>query len=76
MKIHRNCSLKKFNTFSVDEKAQLLFEVDNISDIPNILSNVELYIGYKKHVSKLPQPLEHPKYLSSAGMKGIRNKFR
>ena len=38
MKIHRNCSLKKFNTFSVDEKAQLLFEVDNISDIPNILS--------------------------------------
>ncbi|MDB2366329.1 UDP-N-acetylmuramate dehydrogenase [Flavobacteriaceae bacterium] len=38
MKIHRNCSLKKFNTFSVDEKAQLLLEVDNISDIPNILS--------------------------------------
>ena len=38
MKIHRNCSLKKFNTFSVDEKAQLLLEVDNISDLANILS--------------------------------------
>ena len=39
MKIHRNFSLKKFNTFNVDEVAQLIFEIDNISDLPNILSN-------------------------------------
>ena len=39
MKIHRNSSLKKFNTFNVDEVAQLIFEIDNISDLPNILSN-------------------------------------
>jgi UDP-N-acetylmuramate dehydrogenase len=39
MEIHRNSSLKKFNTFNVDEVAQLIFEIDNISDLPNILSN-------------------------------------
>jgi len=37
MKIHRNSSLKKFNTFNVDEIAKLLLEVDNISDLPNVL---------------------------------------
>ena len=39
MKIHRNSSLKKLNTFNVDEVARLIFVVDNISDLPNILSN-------------------------------------
>ena len=39
MKIHRNSSLKKFNTFNVDELAQLIIEINNISDLPNILSN-------------------------------------
>jgi UDP-N-acetylmuramate dehydrogenase len=39
MKIHRNSSLKKLNTFNVDEVARLIFEVDSISDLPNILSN-------------------------------------
>jgi len=38
MKIYRNSSLKKFNTFNVDEIAKLLLEVDNISDLPNVLS--------------------------------------
>ena len=39
MEIHRNSSLKKFNTFNVDELAQLIIEINNISDLPNILSN-------------------------------------
>ena len=39
MKIHRNFSLKKLNTFNVDEVARLIFVVDSISDLPNILSN-------------------------------------
>ena len=38
MKIHRNASLKNFNTFNVDEKAEILFEIDNIEDLSNILS--------------------------------------
>ena len=39
MKIHRNSSLKKLNTFNVDEVARLIFVVDSISDLPDILSN-------------------------------------
>lgn len=35
--------------------------------IPNILSNIEQYIGYKKEVSTLAVPLELPKYTSSYG---------
>lgn len=35
--------------------------------IPNILSNIEQHIHYKKTVSSLPKPIEHPKYVSSAG---------
>ena len=38
MKVHRNASLKNFNTFNVDEKARILFEINNISDLSNILS--------------------------------------
>jgi len=43
--------------------------------IPNILSNIELYIGYKHRVSYLPKPLPHPINLSSTGMKSIKNKL-
>lgn len=35
--------------------------------IPNILSNIEQHINYKKTVSSLPKPIELPKYISSAG---------
>jgi len=35
--------------------------------IPNIIANIEQYIGYKKHVSTMPTPLEHPVYTSKAG---------
>jgi len=38
--------------------------------IPNILSNVELYLGYKKHTSFLPVPLETPKNMSIVGLRG------
>ena len=38
MEVVRNGSLKKFNTFNVDEKARILFEINNISDLSNILS--------------------------------------
>jgi len=38
MNVQRNASLKNFNTFNVDEKARILFEINNISDLSNILS--------------------------------------
>ena len=41
--------------------------------INNIISNIELYITYKKSVSYNPVPLELPKYISSAGSKTRKN---
>ena len=35
--------------------------------IPNILINIEQHLYYRKDVSKIPKPLEHPKYISTAG---------
>ena len=40
--------------------------------IPNILSNIEQYLGYKKQISTLPVPLQHPKYLSNQGLKSMK----
>lgn len=42
--------------------------------IPNILSNIELYLGYKKDTSFLPVPLEPPKNMSVVGLRGYSNK--
>ena len=41
--------------------------------IPNILSNLELYIGYKNDVSNLPEPIPLPVNMSNAGLKSINN---
>ena len=41
--------------------------------VPNIINNIELYLGYKKSVSTLPIPLELPKYISDAGTRTNSN---
>jgi len=33
MEVVRNGSLKKFNTFNVDEKAKVLVEIDKVGDL-------------------------------------------
>ena len=38
MEVVRNGSLKKFNTFNVDEKAKVLVEIDKVDDLFNFLS--------------------------------------
>ena len=38
MEVVRNGSLKKFNTFNVDEKAKVLVEIDRVSDLFTFLS--------------------------------------
>ena len=40
--------------------------------VPNILSNIEQYLGFKKHISTLPIPLSHPKNLSNQGLKSMK----
>jgi UDP-N-acetylmuramate dehydrogenase len=46
MKVYRNGSLKKFNTFSVDERAKVLVEIDKVNDLPTFLSK-------EKHKDKM-----------------------
>ena len=41
--------------------------------VPNILSNVELYLGYKRDVSNIAEPVPLPKNMSSKGRKFIIN---
>lgn len=41
--------------------------------VRNIMSNVELYLTYKKRVSFNPMPLGRPKYISNAGTKTNEN---
>ena len=41
--------------------------------ISNILSNIEMYLVYKKDVSNLPLPIEHPKYISDSGTRTNNN---
>ena len=43
--------------------------------VSNILSNIEMHKVYKKNVSKLPKPMDLPKYISSAGTRTNPNYF-
>ena len=42
--------------------------------ITKILSSIEQYLGYKKDISTLPNIMEYPEYLSTAGDKSLENK--
>lgn len=41
--------------------------------INNIISNIELYMTYRKSISYIPIPLSNPTYVSSAGTKTNKN---
>ena len=41
--------------------------------VPNVLTEVEQYLGYLDAVQKLPNPLPLPENLSSAGTKTLRS---
>ena len=64
-----------FLQYSKNMNTDLLKQIKKLNNIvikytvPNILSNIELYIGYKKRVSQLPIPLSHPLNLAIKGTK-------
>tara|TARA_B110000208_G_scaffold189659_1_gene251690 strand:+ start:137 stop:631 length:495 start_codon:yes stop_codon:yes gene_type:complete len=41
--------------------------------VNNIISNIELYLTYRKSISYIPIPLSNPTYVSSAGTKTNKN---
>lgn len=63
---------KHQNTNYIEQIKNLNQFVCNYS-IPNILSNLELFIGYKEHVSNLPEPIPLPVNMSNAGLKSVNN---
>ena len=60
------CKHKQFNI--VEQVKELNSKVIDYA-VPNILVELNQYINYKKDASSLPIPLEHAKYVSSAGTK-------
>ncbi len=63
----------KHNDQNINQQIMELNEIVCNYSIPNILSNLEQYIGYKNHISKLPEPIPLPKNLSSTRLKSLRN---
>ena len=43
--------------------------------VKEIISNIKQYLSYKKAVSTIPEPLDRPKNLNSAGTKSLQPKF-
>lgn len=41
--------------------------------VPNILSNIEMYLHYKRDITQLPVPLNRPKYISDSGTRTNNN---
>ena len=57
----------KFQNNNITKQVKSLNEVVIEYTVPNILSNIELYLGYKQDISHLPIPLTHPVNLSVKG---------
>lgn len=57
----------KFQDTNIRTQVKALNEVVIQYVVPNILSNIELYLGYKRDISELPIPLSHPVNLSVKG---------
>ena len=41
--------------------------------VPNILSNIEMYLHYKRDITQLPVPLNRPTYISDSGTRTNNN---
>jgi len=63
--LNQNCNFKK----QIDYLNKLVLDYC----VPNILSEVEQYLGYLDNIQKLPNPLPLPQNLSSAGTKTLRS---
>tara|TARA_B110000977_G_scaffold192572_1_gene266281 strand:- start:218 stop:769 length:552 start_codon:yes stop_codon:yes gene_type:complete len=63
---------KNLNT-NIQEQVTTLNNYVLDYSVPNILSNIEMHLLYRKQVSNLPVPLEHPKYISDSGTRTNSN---
>ena len=59
----------KNNSSNIKQQVQSLNNLVLDYSVSNILSNIEMYLVYKKNISNLPTPLNNPKYISNNGTK-------
>jgi len=68
-----------FLQFSLNQDKDFKKQIDYLNKlvldycVPNVLVEVEQYLGYLDNVQKLPNPLPLPENLSSAGTKTLRS---
>jgi hypothetical protein len=68
-----------FLQFSLNQNQKFKEQIEYLNKlvldycIPNVMSEVEQYLGYLDNVQKLPNPLPLPENLSSAGTKTLRS---
>jgi len=62
------------NCINIIKQIKILNQIIIDYCVHNILSNIEQYLGYKKHISFLPTPLPTPKNMSIVGLRGYNNK--
>ena len=60
--------LKNLST-NISQQIQRLNKIVLNESIPTAMSSIKQYLGYRKEVSSLPVPLQHPRYMSESGMK-------
>lgn len=59
----------KFQENNIDGQVKELNQLVYNYAIPNILSNIEQYNGYKKDISFMPEPMSRPVNLNKIGLK-------
>lgn len=57
--------------YEIDAQINDLNQLTVDECVPNIISNIQQYLKYRKDSQCLPIPLEHPKHMSSAGTKTL-----
>ena len=60
---------------NIKEQILKLNELVLLHSIPNVLSNIKQYLTYKQDLTSGPMLMEHPKNVSSAGSKTLKNNF-
>ena len=60
-------------SYNIKEQIEELNNLVLTECVPNIMSNIKQYIGYKQDLNSGPTFMDHPKNVSSAGSKSLVN---